>query len=194
MLGWVVLLAGRLVASVQRLVGAEARARPLSQAELAMLREVFGDSIAYANIRSVQGRAGVFGVNQRPFTLGNTISLKGVDLTERPDILVHEAVHVWQYQHEGPRYATDALGAQVRYGYRGRGAYDWRAEVARGRTSWTEFNKEAQGSFIQEVWRSGEDDTPLAVAALAALREPRVSRRGRARRRRDAGSARPRGR
>ena len=174
--GAVVLLAGTVVASVQRLVGAEAPARPLSQDERVMLRKVFGDSLAYVNVRIVQGRSGAFGVNQRPFTLGNTIYLKDVDLAERPDVLVHEVVHVWQYQHEGPRYTTDALGAQVLYGYRGRGAYDWEAELARGRTSWTEFNKEAQGSFIQEVWKSGEDHTPLAVDAAATLRSRRTLR------------------
>ncbi len=174
--GAVVLLAGTVVAFVQRLVGAEAPARPLSPDERATLRTVFGGSLSYLNVRVVQGRSGAFGANQRPFTLGNTIYLKGVDLSERPDVLVHEVVHVWQYQHEGPRYTTDALGAQVLYGYRGRGAYDWEAEVSRGRASWTEFNKEAQGSFIQEVWRTGKDHTPLAVDASAALRDRRTLR------------------
>jgi hypothetical protein len=168
--GALVLLAGTVVAAVQRLVGAEAPARPLTPVEQAMLRGVFGGSLSYVNVRIVQGRSGLFGANRRPFTLGNTIYLKDVDLEERPDVLVHEVVHVWQYQHEGPRYTADALGAQVLYGYRGRGAYDWQAELARGRTSWADLNKEAQGSFVQEAWRSGDDHTPLAVDASAALR------------------------
>jgi hypothetical protein len=173
--GALVLLAGTAVASVQRLVGAEAAARPLSKDERTMLRVVFGDSLSYVNVRIVEGRSGAFGANDRPFTLGNTIYLKDVDLEERPDVLVHEVVHVWQYQHEGPRYTTDALGAQVLYGYRGRGAYDWQAELARGRTAWTEFNKEAQGSFIQEAWRSA-DQSELAADATAAVRGRRTLR------------------
>jgi hypothetical protein len=121
----------------------------------------------------------VFGTNQRPFTLGNTIYLKGVDLTERPDILVHEVVHVWQYQHEGPRYTTDALGAQLVYGWNGRGAYDWEAELARGRTDWAELNKEAQGAFVQHLWAGKEptaDHPELGAAALATIQGRRTLR------------------
>jgi len=198
--GAVVMLAGTAVATVQRALAAEASARPLSADERAVLQKVFRSSLATYNIRLVEGRSGAFGVNRRPFTLGNTIYLKDVDLTERPDVLVHEAVHVWQYQQHGSRYTTDALGAQVRYGYRGRGAYDWEAELARGRGSWTEFNAEAQGRFIQDVWASGRgaffdqpgttrftvasdgseiDHTALAVDATAVLQGRRNLRASR---------------
>jgi hypothetical protein len=177
--GAVVLLLGTVVAAGQRLVGAEAPARALSPDERALLRKVFGPSLGYRNVRLVQGRSGAFGTNQRPFTLGNTVYLKGVDLAERPDVLVHEVVHVWQYQHEGPRYTTDALGAQVIYGWQGRGAYDWVAELARGRTAWPQFNAEAQGAFVQDVWAAKEptaDHPELAAAALAVLQGRRTLR------------------
>ena len=138
-------------------------------------------------VRVVEGRAGLFGINDRPFTLGRTIYLKRVDLSTRFDVLVHECVHVWQYEHIGAGYAARALAAQVRHGWRRRGAYDWQAEVARGRGRWLDFNLEAQGSFVQALWADGEgtrfeddartafvvdgiDYNEVAVEALRALR------------------------
>ena len=172
--GAVLLLAGTTLAALQRVVGAERPARPLTPAERVLLRGVFERSVALRDVRLVEGRSGAFGANGRPFTLGNTIYLKDLDLAAHPDVLVHEVVHVWQYQHEGPRYATDALGAQVRYGWAGRGAYDWEAEVARGRTSWGQLNKEAQGSFVQELWASGSSAPgPMADDALRTVRARR---------------------
>jgi len=64
--------------------------------------------------------------------------MKGNDPGARPDILVHECVHVWQYQNIGSRYTMDALGAQAVYGA---GAYDWEAELARGNSDWNDFIK-----------------------------------------------------
>lgn len=171
--GAVVVLLGRLVAAVQRVVGAEAPARPLTVEEEGLLREVFGSSVGYRVVRVVQGRSGAFGTNARPFTLGSTIYLKDVDPVARADVLVHEVVHVWQHQHEGPRYAAEALGAQVVYGWKGRGAYDWEADLTRGRTAWRDFNKEAQGSFVQHLW-AGEAPAvgrpELAAETLAEVR------------------------
>lgn len=174
--GAVILLLGTIVAAVQRMVGAEAAARPLTAEELVTLRGVFGDSLSYRNVRVVQGRCGLFGTNDRAFTLGNTVYLKGIDLADRPDILVHEVVHVWQYQHDGPRYTADALGAQVVYGWKGRGAYEWRAELDRGRTSWRDFNDEAQGAYVQQLWAEGQLDAPDPAGAIAAVRSRRSVR------------------
>jgi hypothetical protein len=109
---------------------------------------VFRGSVALDRVRVVPGPAGLFDVNDRPFTLGNTIYLKG---RTSPKLLVHECVHVWQYQHRGPRYAYDALMAQRRLG---QGAYDWRAELARGK-AWADFNAEAQAEYVADHWAEG---------------------------------------
>ena len=92
-----------------------------------MLRKVFYNSLALYNIRLIEGWSGAFGINDRAFTLANTIYMKRNDPAVRPDILVHECVHVWQYQNIGSRYTMDALGAQAIYGD---AAYDWEAELA----------------------------------------------------------------
>jgi hypothetical protein len=97
-------------------------------------------------------------------------------------VLVHECAHVWQYQHLGPRYAFDAVWAQLR---RGRSAYDWAAELGRGR-QWRDFNREAQAEFLQDIARhrmsfyaadpaarfefAGADHTDLARATVARVR------------------------
>jgi hypothetical protein len=183
--GAAVYLAGVLVALAHRVGGLEAHARPLTADERRLLRAVFGDALALFNVRIVEGKAGVFDVNDRAFVLGNTIYCKRTDPRARPDILVHECVHVWQYQAIGARYTTDALGVQA---LRGAAAYDWQAELARGRSRWDDFNKEAQAQLIQDLWRqravtaAGDgsapatfrvgdvDHTALAVAALRSLR------------------------
>jgi hypothetical protein len=175
--GAIVLVGGTTLAALQRLVLAERRARPLSAEERAALRSVFGDSVSLHDVRIVEGRSGAFGANRRPFTLGNVVYLKDHDPVAQRDVLVHEVVHVWQYQHEGPRYTAEALGAQVRYGWAGRGAYDWRAELARGRTAWADLNKEAQGRLVQDAFAEGAASCgPVADDALAAIRSRRSRR------------------
>ncbi len=181
--GGALVTAGQLVALVQRLVGAQAADRPLTPAEYALLRTVFGDALAPAGIRIVDGRAGLFGLSARPFALGNSIYLKRRGGRTDGALLVHEAVHVWQYRRWGPRYAAEALAAQAAHG---RAAYDWMLEPVRGRIGWRRFNREAQAQCIEDLWRGracftpgagahrfvhrGADRTVFAHAALAALR------------------------
>lgn len=185
--GRVLVTLGQLVALVQTLARLQRRGRPLTAEERALLWNVYRDSIVYDGIRVVEGRAGIFSVNKRPFTLGNTIYLKDIDPAARPDVLVHECCHVWQNQHEGSRYAIDALWAQLTVRP---DAYRWADELGRGRTAWQDFNKEAQAQFLQDVHRSeagsfydgdpvrddarfehgGTDHTDLARATVTAVR------------------------
>ena len=150
--GAVIVIGGTLLSLIQRIFFLQSKERPLTKKERDMLRRVFYNSISLYNIRLIEGGSGAFGINDRAFTLANTIYLKGNDPGVRPDILVHECVHVWQYQNIGSRYTSDALGAQAIYGDT---AYDWEAELARGNSDWNDFNKEAQAQLIQDIWRRG---------------------------------------
>lgn len=150
--GWIVII-GKFISLVQTITWIQALERRLTKEEVSLLRRVFHRSIALYNVRIVEGRAGVFGINSRPFTLGNTIYMKDVDVATEPEQLVHECVHVWQYQHLGSRYTTEALGAQQYYGKEL--AYDWGAEIARGNDDWVEFNKEAQAEFFEDIYLKG---------------------------------------
>lgn len=147
-LGGLLILVGKLVSLGQATLGLEARKRPLSSDELAMLTNVFRESVALHDLRIIAGRSGAFRFTDRPFTLANTIYMKGTGAAEWNHTLVHESTHVWQYQHIGSRYATDALGAQLVLG--GNVAYDWQKALP-GR--WRDFNKEAQAQTVEDVYR-----------------------------------------
>ena len=151
LLAAVVLPAGKAIALVQTVLFIQTVERRLTSAEMAILKRVFRGSVAFYNVRLVIGRCGVFGINPRPFTLGSTIYMKGVDPAVEPFTLVHENTHSWQYQHVGARYATDALGAQFFV----EDAYNWEKEIARGNTAWPQFNKEAEAQLIEDVYTDG---------------------------------------
>jgi hypothetical protein len=150
--GAIILVVAKMASLVQSIILVEARERQLTAREIRLLRRVFRNSVAYYNVRLVEGRAGLFGLNPRPFALGNTIYLKDRDVSREPDLLVHECTHVWQYQKVGARYTSDALGAQWLLD----DAYDWEKEVGRGKDLWARFNKEAQASFLQDAYIWGE--------------------------------------
>jgi hypothetical protein len=150
-----VLLANGL-AVVQAALSIHMGERALTKEERDLLWRVFRGSVALHNVRIVEGFAGVFSLNDRPFTLGNTIYLKRLNPSTRPDVLIHECAHVWQYQHLGTRYASDALWAQRTVP----SAYSWEAELARGRSRWQDFNTEAQAQFVQDLWLRGNRGDP----------------------------------
>jgi hypothetical protein len=147
-LGGLLIFVGKAVSLGQSALGLEARKRRLSSDELAMLTNVFRESVALHDLRIIAGRSGAFRVTDRPFTLANTIYMKETVAAEWNHTLVHESTHVWQYQHIGSRYATDALGAQLVLG--GNVAYDWQKALP-GR--WRDFNKEAQAQTVEDVYR-----------------------------------------
>ncbi|MEA3040203.1 MAG: hypothetical protein QOE79_2716 [Sphingomonadales bacterium] len=149
LVGATVAAAGRAVGAVQAAVGLQTKARPLSDQEAETLRRVYRGALDLAPIRIVEGRSGLFGLSGRPFTLGNCIYLKKFDTARWMDVLVHEACHVRQYQHEGTRYVGGSLIGQLKGG-----AYDWRAERRAGKV-WRSFGPEAQAQLIQDLFGHG---------------------------------------
>lgn len=159
--GAVIFILGKVVGLVQSVIPLQWGKRRLTRSEQALLRKVFRGSIALYNVRVIEGFAGLFSINDRPFTLGNTIYLKDHNAAAEPELLVHECVHVWQYQNEGSRYVADALGAQAFV----ENEYSWEQELARGDTQWQEFNAEAQAELFEDVYtegrRSGSGPGPI---------------------------------
>lgn len=149
--GALILTLGTFWALVQQVFLLQNFARSLTPEERQALQSVFCGSLALYNIRLIEGRCGLFGINERAFTLGNIVYLKGNDTSRQRDLLVHECVHVWQYQHCGPRYAAEALGAQWRLP----NAYDWETERLRGNLHWQDFNREAQAKLLDDIWSHG---------------------------------------
>lgn len=147
--GRIILVAGRAVSWGQTVLGVE-RERALKSDERAALERVFRKSVALYNVRVVEGKAGVFSVNSDPFTLGNKIYMKDTSPGAWLKTLVHECTHVWQYEHLGARYTSDALWAQNTPN-----KYNWRAEMDDGKTHWVDFNREAEAEFVEDVFRLG---------------------------------------
>lgn len=154
-LGAIVVPGGKAIGLVQTALFLQVVERRLTKEEVAMLKPVFRGSLALYNLRMVAGRSGLWALNERPFTLGNTIIMKARDPKAEPKTVVHESTHAWQYRHVGARYATDALGAQMALP----DSYDWEAEIKRGNAEWTAFNKEGQAQLVEDAWDEGERTT-----------------------------------
>lgn len=150
-IGTVIVVVGKGIAWIQSIFYAQGFERPLTDEEKAQLKRVFKKSLNYYVIRIIEGHAGVFGINDRPFVLGNTIYMKSGSFGI--DSLVHEVTHVWQYQKTGNRYASDAIGAQMFVP----DEYNWEREInVRGKDDWSDWNSEAQAEFFKDIWNKGE--------------------------------------
>lgn len=153
--------------------------RRLAPAEIDVLRPVFGGSLRYRLVRLTLDGPLAAGSTK---VVGNTIHFLSRQMV--PAILVHEAVHVWQWQLTGWYYAWQSLRDQFaawrRCGSRG-GAYDWTAPARAGRP-WGGLRSEPQAQLIEDAWRAGlvhdrrarliadgRDFTDYARAALAEL-------------------------
>ena len=140
--------------------------RALTADEIAMAAEIFADSLDCAPVRLTRDSVMAFGA---PKVICNTVHLRsdwghfvGSSLSLTPEgvqTLVHELVHVWQYQNGGLAYISASLSAQLtawmRTGSRG-SAYRWREPLSAG-LPWSAWNPEQQAQAIEEYtaaqWR-----------------------------------------
>ncbi len=126
------------------------RTRPLTDGEQALLQPVFGDRIDYRRIR-IDERAWM-GPPQWKICYVSfyTINAWG---SMSPSLLIHEVVHIWQFQHYGSAYIPRALQAQrSEEGYNYGGApqvNNW----ARQGALLSDFNFEQQADLIADFWR-----------------------------------------
>ncbi len=145
------------------------RTSPLTGDEVAVAASVLGPTaLRYHDIRVAQGGLAelVFRRNgDRAFVAFHTINLpsRGAHRRENLDILLHELVHVLQYERAGSRYFAEALLAQHEegYGYGGPGGLLLaRAQGKRLR----DFNREQQAQIVQDYYtylRRGWDVEPF---------------------------------
>ena len=132
--------------------------RPLSESELAAARKVFGSGLKYESVR-IEKMGGFIEVlaRSRAYTLGNTINLPGKAHAyphKYVSVIIHELVHVWQYQHGGWGYIPSALLAQT-FG----DGYDFAKALRQGK-SWVKMNPEQQGQMIQDAFRNAYFEIP----------------------------------
>jgi chitinase len=122
-----------------------------------MLRSVYGDSIDFSKVVLKEGKAGLITTfnPDRPFVVGNTIYVPSGKLD--PSTLVHEMMHVWQYQNGGIDYMGNAVAAQLwgpqnpNGGSRG---YYYEGDLAAGKP-FEKLNAEQQAQLIQDAFRKG---------------------------------------
>jgi Domain of unknown function (DUF4157) len=135
--------------------------RSLSESEIEAARKVFSSGIKYESVRIEKMGGFTELINgSRAYTLGNTINLPGKAHAyphQYVSIIIHELIHVWQYQHGGWGYIPNALLAQV-FGE----GYDFGKALRQGKP-WAKMNPEQQAQMIQDAFRGVYFDTPGAL-------------------------------
>lgn len=134
--------------------------RPLTEAEIAYVRRIYGDSIDYSQVRMTSDHWLSTGA---PKVIGNTVYMRsdwggpmfkedGSLTTSGRHLLMHEMGHIWQYQNGGHAYIGDALWAMFESwretGSRN-GAYRWRDAYDEG-LEWKDWNPEQQATAIED--------------------------------------------
>lgn len=145
------------------------RNSPLTGDEVAVAASVLGPTaLRYHDVRVAQGGLAelIFRRNgDRAFVAFHTINLpsRGAHRRENLDILLHELVHVLQYERAGSRYFAEALLAQHEEGYGYGGPGGLLLAQAQGKRL-RDFNREQQAQIVQDYYtylRRGWDVEPF---------------------------------
>lgn len=135
------------------------KVRVLSKAETEEASGVLGDhAVEYGAVRIAQGGflRLVFRLNKdRAFTTFHTINLPSENPLESEHFatLIHELVHVWQFETVGSIYVWQALLAQRQEGYE-YGGWEQLAEDRRRGKRFCDFNREQQGQIVEDYYAS----------------------------------------
>lgn len=149
-------VAARLVQGVA--LGGGGVVRPLADLERRVLHGIFGDSLDPGPVRLHEGIGGLLNVSRRAFVIENAMYLPREALPLRRHLLVHEAVHVWQFQNGGHAYIGDSVHAQL-FG----DGYELEKGLLQGR-AWAELNAEQQATLIEASFTQGcFDGRPFIV-------------------------------
>ncbi len=154
---------------------------PLTGDEIAAAASVLGPSaLRYQDVRIAQGGIlrPIFKRNGgRAFTTFHTVNMPTEGQHQRSDldILVHELMHVYQYQRAGSRYFAEALLAQHGEGY-GYGGPEGLSRAWSSGKRLCDFNREQQAQIVQDYWVSCRwgCDVSEFEPYIAALREGKV--------------------
>ena len=129
----------------------------MTEAETVVISGVLGpDQSGYERVRISEGRVLGFIFNRnggRAFTTFRTINLPAVGRQSRPNLrlLVHEMVHVRQFEVVGSVYIWQALRAQRADGYDYGGWAQLAEDRHRGRRL-TDYNREQQGQIAEDYY------------------------------------------
>jgi hypothetical protein len=130
---------------------------PLTGTEIAIASRVLGPTaLRWGDVRVAQG--GLLGLalrlrGDRAFASFYTVNLPrdGRHARENLDILIHELVHVYQYERVGSVYGPESLYAQRTSGYHYGGPEGLRQALADGK-HFCAFNREQQAQIVQDYY------------------------------------------
>ena len=156
-------------------------ASPLTGDEIVVATSVLGPlALRFQDVRVAQGGVlrPIFRRNgERAFATFHTVNLPAVGYHSRSNvaILLHELVHVYQYERAGSRYFAEALLAQHEAGYDYGGADALQLAHLRGKHL-RDFNREQQAQIVQDyyMYRCHEWDTAAFEPFIAELRAGKV--------------------
>ncbi len=145
-----------------------ARVTPLTGAEIAAASAILGPTaLRYADVRVAEGGLLnlIFRHNQgRAFTTFHTINMPTFGAHQRTNfaILLHELVHVYQYERTGGLYIAEAIYAQLTTGYNYGSPEDLQQCLLTG-VCYRDFNREQQAQLVQDYYERLQANLPVAA-------------------------------
>lgn len=131
--------------------------RPLHQWEIEMAKTIFGDSINYHRVRIDE--TAYLGPKQHHFCYVSFYMINSWGAMQN-STLIHELVHVWQYENMGAVYMPRALWAQTtKEGYNYGGKDNLKLSLLTQRTLF-DYNLEQQGDIIADYFRIKNGTSP----------------------------------
>lgn len=184
---WLIVLVFRLFDLVgipelwSLLLRAVAHVSPLTGEEIGAAAAILGPTaLRYADVRVAEGGALdlIFKRNEgRAFATFHTINLPTFGPHRRANfaVLLHELVHVYQYERTGGLYIAEAIYAQHTAGYDYGGPDDLAACLAHG-ICYRNFNREQQAQLVQDYYERLQDGRPVAMYEpfIAEMRQGRL--------------------
>lgn len=170
---WLIVLLFRLLDLVgvpevwSFLLRAAAHVSPLTGEEIGAAAAILGPTaVRYADVRVAEGGILnlIFKRNEgRAFATFHTINLPTFGPHRRANfgILLHELVHVYQYERTGGLYIAEAIYAQNTSGYDYGSPEDLQLCSAAG-GCYRNFNREQQAQLVQDYYERLRDDRPVA--------------------------------
>ncbi|MCP5467799.1 MAG: hypothetical protein H7A32_00845 [Deltaproteobacteria bacterium] len=160
--GAVIYAAGQIVLTVKEIFQQSLDSRGLNSEERAILEPIFGNSIDYDAVKIKTGDAGsFFSDSNAGIAHGNNLIMHAnketVGQERYEEILVHEMVHIWQYQNFGVGiFGTSVVDQSINSTEESR---DWtKAAPEKG---WNQLKAEQQAELIEQLFFSGYFDEPL---------------------------------
>lgn len=149
----------------------------LREDETDAIHQVLGPgAVRYAAVRVAEGRILrlIFKLNgNRAITLFHTINLPASGRHSRGnlDLLVHEMVHVSQFEKIGSLYVWKAIRAQMGKGYEF-GGWEKLAEKRQTGRRFSGYNREQQGQIAQDYYRQVLEPTLPAESPVRLAFQP----------------------